>query len=531
MANYFQLSNGVRVASNQPIDGDRYIAVNLAARDNLVTINRAFEGLQVYIESGDTANTGLWLLTKLGSNSATTVWERIDIGGVSGSTNLSGLTDVTISNINSGDTLVYNNGIWINSAVTETTLSAGTGISLTPSPGFIRIDNSKYVSGFTINTLNNQLTIQLADSTSFTTDLGYLVDTDSYVCGGTYDSRSGGTIDFVTNSGYTFAVTGISNASMESLSDTNIISPTDNQILVYTGGTWVNSAATAAGENDWIDSNLTATKSAGGVNVNDFFASGTTFEQLFRAILAPTIQPELGSNPSATITGVNTSYIEVGETYNMTLNYTFNQGTINSRENYPTDHYIPRVGSVSSVTYSGSGTVNSSTGAVTGTATVGTMSWSVRVDYNSGTTPYYDSDNVESHSLDSYRVASYVVDSENRTGLYKYFVGESATTLSTSSSDVRALNDFFRTSSNFSFTYVIPSGNTYFGFFIEGAQKTIIHAYHQESSNSDEKDNFTITGPYTISDAGTGTASYYKYEQNIGGQGYTADATYVITIG
>jgi hypothetical protein len=51
MANYFQLSNGVRVASNQPIDGDRYIANDINTRDNLISIGRAYNGLQVYVKS------------------------------------------------------------------------------------------------------------------------------------------------------------------------------------------------------------------------------------------------------------------------------------------------------------------------------------------------------------------------------------------------------------------------------------------------------------------------------------------------
>jgi len=51
MTNYFQLPDGVRVASNLPIDGDRYIASDISQRDLIVTNNRGFNGLQVYVES------------------------------------------------------------------------------------------------------------------------------------------------------------------------------------------------------------------------------------------------------------------------------------------------------------------------------------------------------------------------------------------------------------------------------------------------------------------------------------------------
>ena len=102
MANYFQLSNGVRVAGNQPIDGDRYVAIDKASRDNLITIGRAFEGLQVYIESGDTANTGLWILEKLGADIASSTWTAVG----SGTSNF----DPTILNPQSGATIVYSAG-------------------------------------------------------------------------------------------------------------------------------------------------------------------------------------------------------------------------------------------------------------------------------------------------------------------------------------------------------------------------------------------------------------------------------------
>ena len=36
MENYFQLSTGVRVAGNHPLDGDRYSADSIASRDALI---------------------------------------------------------------------------------------------------------------------------------------------------------------------------------------------------------------------------------------------------------------------------------------------------------------------------------------------------------------------------------------------------------------------------------------------------------------------------------------------------------------
>lgn len=45
----FQLSDGVRVAGAFPIDFDRYLAINISARDAIITQERAFVGLQVFV--------------------------------------------------------------------------------------------------------------------------------------------------------------------------------------------------------------------------------------------------------------------------------------------------------------------------------------------------------------------------------------------------------------------------------------------------------------------------------------------------
>lgn len=48
---YFNLPYGVRVAGSDPIDGDRYLAIDLAARNALIPAERAKAGQQVYVES------------------------------------------------------------------------------------------------------------------------------------------------------------------------------------------------------------------------------------------------------------------------------------------------------------------------------------------------------------------------------------------------------------------------------------------------------------------------------------------------
>jgi len=67
----FNLPFGVRVADGVPVDADRYLAVDIAARDSLVSSGREFIGLQVFVESDET----LYIL-KTGN-----VWEAVGAGG------------------------------------------------------------------------------------------------------------------------------------------------------------------------------------------------------------------------------------------------------------------------------------------------------------------------------------------------------------------------------------------------------------------------------------------------------------------
>ena len=51
---FFQLPFPVRIAGAEPVDGDRYIALNITARDLLVPNGRAFNGVQCYVQSTNT---------------------------------------------------------------------------------------------------------------------------------------------------------------------------------------------------------------------------------------------------------------------------------------------------------------------------------------------------------------------------------------------------------------------------------------------------------------------------------------------
>ncbi len=62
----FNLPFGVRISNNNPLDADRYVQDDVSARDILLTEERAYEGLQVYVKSDNklylmTDASGVWV--------------------------------------------------------------------------------------------------------------------------------------------------------------------------------------------------------------------------------------------------------------------------------------------------------------------------------------------------------------------------------------------------------------------------------------------------------------------------------------
>lgn len=96
MAN-FNLPFGVRVSNNNPLDAERYVVADVTTRDALLsTPVRAYEGLQVYVES----EKNLYILKDVDLST----WELV--GG--GTSYLSTLLDVSIgADISAGYVLVY----------------------------------------------------------------------------------------------------------------------------------------------------------------------------------------------------------------------------------------------------------------------------------------------------------------------------------------------------------------------------------------------------------------------------------------
>lgn len=74
---YFELPIGIKILTDQPLDGDRYLKADLVARDLLITNGRGHIGLQVYVEDAGAGQPKLFVLTSI----SPTIWEIIPIGG------------------------------------------------------------------------------------------------------------------------------------------------------------------------------------------------------------------------------------------------------------------------------------------------------------------------------------------------------------------------------------------------------------------------------------------------------------------
>lgn len=113
----FNLPFGVRIAGNDPVDFDRYIADTIAARDSLITAERAYEGLQVYVEADKT----LYILKDV----VNSLWEPV--GAV-----------MTINSIPHSEELVFGNpvgDVMTHTQILPVTYSLGAAAT----PGFLTI--------------------------------------------------------------------------------------------------------------------------------------------------------------------------------------------------------------------------------------------------------------------------------------------------------------------------------------------------------------------------------------------------------
>lgn len=519
--NYFQLTKGVYVTNNEPIDGDRYIANSISDRDSIITSERAYTGLQVYVSGGTANEIGLYtLVTLVEWDIASSIWEKINSGEI--------------------DQLIEGSGITLDTSV----------------PNEIIIQNSKYVTDFNINL--NILKLKLKDTSEYNIDLSYLVDTDTYVCGGTYDAATG-TITFEVGgtSGGTFDVTGfLTTLAMEDLSNVSATTAAANEILVYNGTNWVNSAQTITNAKDYLDPGITSENSVGGIAENDIFDSGTTFQEMWENLLmSPEVDPTKTNKSLSTVIGSSTSWQEVGSTYVASITYNFNDGQIVCSNSSSTS--IDLVGAENGHQWTYPDTTTGDTVVSRNTImTYNYNSWVISLKHDAGVGDYYTSRNNISNIYDSFRnaVTSFGAWTSTRSILAYYYLyaraestqgptisgltGAAGTTgelrnfttvsyLNNTSTNSKRLLKTYQpgTSTHTTFDLIIPgNGQTYFTIYLpktgSGVDVTDIIAWNIDTSDvvlctSPANDVGTKT-EVEIIDGNNNIAYYTQYEYDLG---------------
>jgi hypothetical protein len=312
-----------------------------------------------------------------------------------------------------------------------------------------------------------------------------------------------------------YDISGITNLSLSGLTDVTLNNTTSGDTLLYINGEWVNSLFTG----DVIYTNPAPTPNpVGGIPAGETF-SGRTMQQMWDQLLYPTILPTY-SNKYASISGVNSNRVEVGSTFSFTLVHSFNQGVIDSKDSHAD---IPLVGSELSYNFSGPGLTGNNVSYV---AINGLMTWEVVIQHSEGTGLYYDSTGTLASNLDHLRVAGQSSAINSKRGSYYQWYGVSTTPLPTNSSEIRLLSHSWIDND---FTISIIQGQTYVAWYRPQINDTgNMKVIYVESSNADLTTEIIRTS-IQVDDANGVSVNYYKYEHNIGGTGYAADATYHIT--
>lgn len=260
----------------------------------------------------------------------------------------------------------------------------------------------------------------------------------------------------------------------------------------------------------------------GGIDPGDVFPVGTDLTTFMEELLTTVYDPTKTNN-YVTLLGVTTITIEVGNTYNTTLVSSYYAGTIVSADGSPT---IDLTGPATTTTFSGNG-VDSGTGVVSWNIILGSNMWSVIQDYSIGVGSYYDSDSVESFIFDGDRVAGFSADNSNVvTG--KNYLWWSVGSIETTSAGVRSLPDrIFSPVSSFDIS--IPQGEQLVAFYLPNNGFNTVTVLYIESSNADVTSTFTEV-LMNVDDAQPAATAYTRFETTIPGIGYTADATYRVTV-
>lgn len=171
-------------------------------------------------------------------------------------------------------------------------------------------------------------------------------------------------------------------------------------------GTYIwQEALTQPADPNGLGAEVTVTKDVGGITAGTVYPIGTKYDDLWEALLSPTLYPTLVA-PSATLTATGPKLLEKGSTYETTMTVEFNRGSITPA--YGTNGY--RAGEAGSYSLN-SGTAQSTNVFVIQVSEAVT-SYQASVNYGAGEQPKDSSGADYSDPLPAGNVASNIINYE-----------------------------------------------------------------------------------------------------------------------
>ncbi len=268
--------------------------------------------------------------------------------------------------------------------------------------------------------------------------------------------------------------------------------------------------------------------------------NGKLMSQMFNDILFPTISAYISSSVSATLnntTGISTR-LEIGTLISPVFTTSFNSGLIRNGNGTsgPTVVGLHIPTNAFGLKYNNFEVDRNDDGNFSGAdyeiAQGSVNSWKADVGYEEGTGDYYDNKGVVETHLNSSRIAGTKISSTlNISGRYAMFYGSTNDIIDPISSEIRNLNDSVllnesvKTDNDVEYLIIQEEKNLNFAVPVQGGG--VVKVLYKESAYADVTSSFTKS-TVQVEDAGGNLQDYYLYVAKI--TGYTADATYVISI-
>lgn len=426
MANYYELTKSVRITTDGPIDGDRYVAATIADRDLILTNDRAFNGLQVYVvdASSDPAISAgpvLYLLI----DKTTPVWNQIPLispGGELGASNFIELHDtpadwttaldgsiVTVSkNGVDPEALTFtqaqdafNRAFGISSEMKELPRLDSSGAGVTDK--IARIDHDHAGLYYDKDEMDTKLAAVNAG-------IKYIWDNQDEIKIESPGGDGTGYIDGEQGLLKDSATVGDTGGNNTCLGDWTTegdkavyqyqydsVTPANScwKFLYSLGATGADTADKVNIHSNGQDDIITVSKGLGGYGAGQTINADDNVFNVLKTLLEETVNPIVTDSAKITITETIpvSGNVEVGTDLAGGFNATINEGNISSYDpaNLPNKVNIDQVGILNTGSASGDGGFNVSGVTVTGKAILGSQSVTASYDSQLETTPVYDS--------------------------------------------------------------------------------------------------------------------------------------------